>query len=171
MENRDRLGVRLRPKVRMLKVEVIETLLYGCVTWGPRKPDYDRIRQGHTSCTSDVSAGGNGSATTTPSRKPTRLPNRLREHGGDGAESKDVVREIPGKYVQGAPAAEVDFGEMIEVKRYTPGGKRTIGWCVYRNTWRNSPWNPKAVTKCCTKCRQIVSTGRRGCRGIYAEKA
>ena len=33
----------------MLKVEVIETLLYGCVTWSANKPDYDRLRQVHHS--------------------------------------------------------------------------------------------------------------------------
>ena len=36
----DRPGVRLRLKVRLLKAEVIETLLYGCMTWSPNKPDY-----------------------------------------------------------------------------------------------------------------------------------
>ena len=41
--------MHLRLKVRMLKVEVIETLLYGCVTWSPSKPDYDRLRQVHHS--------------------------------------------------------------------------------------------------------------------------
>ena len=49
MEIYDRPGVRLRLKVRMLKAEVIETLLYGCVTWSPNKPDYDRLRQVHHS--------------------------------------------------------------------------------------------------------------------------
>ena len=39
----------MRLKVRMLKAEVIETLLYGCVTWSPNKPDYDRLRQVHHS--------------------------------------------------------------------------------------------------------------------------
>ena len=29
----------------MLEVEVLETLLYGCVTWSPRKADYDRLRK------------------------------------------------------------------------------------------------------------------------------
>ena len=31
----------------MLKAEVLETLLYGCVTWSPSKADYDRLRNGH----------------------------------------------------------------------------------------------------------------------------
>ena len=45
MEIYDRPGVRLRLKVRLLKAEVIETLLYGCMTWSPNKPDYDKLRQ------------------------------------------------------------------------------------------------------------------------------
>ena len=45
----DRLGVRSRLKVRMLDAEVIETPLYGRVTWRPNKPDYDRLRQVHHS--------------------------------------------------------------------------------------------------------------------------
>ena len=45
MEIYDRPGVRLRLKVRLLKAEVVETLLYGCMTWSPNKPDYDRLRR------------------------------------------------------------------------------------------------------------------------------
>ena len=36
-------------KVRLLKVEVIEALLCGCITWSPNKPDYDRLRRVHHS--------------------------------------------------------------------------------------------------------------------------
>ena len=49
MEIYDRPCVRLRLKVRLLKAEVVETLLYGCMTWSPKKPDYDRLRQAHRS--------------------------------------------------------------------------------------------------------------------------
>ena len=49
MEIRDRPGVRLRLKVRLLKAEVVDTLLYGCMTWSPKKPDYDRLRRVHRS--------------------------------------------------------------------------------------------------------------------------
>ena len=45
MEIYDCPGVRLRLKVRLLKAEVVETLLDGCMTWSPKKPDYDRLRQ------------------------------------------------------------------------------------------------------------------------------
>ena len=49
MEIYDRPGVCLRLKVRLLKAEVVETLLYGCMTWSPKKPDYDRLRRVHRS--------------------------------------------------------------------------------------------------------------------------
>ena len=49
MEIYDRPGVRLRLKVRLLKAEVVESLLYGSMTWSPRKPDYDRLRRVHHS--------------------------------------------------------------------------------------------------------------------------
>ena len=49
MEISDRPGVRLRLKVRLLKAEVIETLLYGRTMRSPNKPDYDRLGQAHHS--------------------------------------------------------------------------------------------------------------------------
>ena len=49
MEIYDRPGVRLWLKVRLLKAEVVETLLYGCMTWSPDKPNYDRLRRVHHS--------------------------------------------------------------------------------------------------------------------------
>ena len=33
----------------ILKAEVFEALLYGCMTWSPNKPDYDRLRRVHHS--------------------------------------------------------------------------------------------------------------------------
>ena len=76
METYDRLGVRLRLKVQVLNAEIIETLLYGCMTWSPSKPDYGKDRL-YTPCSIDTSDGGNGSVTTTPCRTPTRLPRQL----------------------------------------------------------------------------------------------
>ena len=49
MEIYNRPGVRVRLKVRFLKAEVIKTLLYGCMTWSPNKPEYDSLRQVHHS--------------------------------------------------------------------------------------------------------------------------
>ena len=49
MEIYDRPGVRLRLMVRLLRAEGVETFIYGCMTWIPKKPDYDRLRRVHYS--------------------------------------------------------------------------------------------------------------------------
>ena len=36
-------------KIRMLRAEVLETMLYGCVTWSPRAYHYDTLRRVHHS--------------------------------------------------------------------------------------------------------------------------
>ena len=46
MEIYDHPYVPLRLTVRLLKAEVIETLPYGCMTWSPNNPDYDRLPTG-----------------------------------------------------------------------------------------------------------------------------
>ena len=37
----------LELKIRMLRAEVLETMMYGCVTWSPRACRYDTLRQAH----------------------------------------------------------------------------------------------------------------------------
>ena len=39
----------LEPKIRMVRAEVLEKMLYGCVTWSPRACHYDTLRQAHHS--------------------------------------------------------------------------------------------------------------------------
>ena len=39
--------LRIRLKVRLLIAEVVETHFYGCITWSPKKPDYDWLRRVH----------------------------------------------------------------------------------------------------------------------------
>ena len=47
MEIHDRPGVRLWLNVRLLKAEILGTLLYGCVAWSPLTADHDRLRGLH----------------------------------------------------------------------------------------------------------------------------
>ena len=47
LELYDRPSAPLELKIRMLRVEVIETILYGCVTWSPRAYQYDTLRRAH----------------------------------------------------------------------------------------------------------------------------
>ena len=47
LELYDRPSAPLELKVRMLKAEVLETMLYGCVTRSPRAYHYDTLRRAH----------------------------------------------------------------------------------------------------------------------------
>ena len=47
LELYDRPSAPLELKIRMLRAEVLETMLYGCVTWSPRARHYDTLRQAH----------------------------------------------------------------------------------------------------------------------------
>ena len=43
----DRPSAPLELKFRMLRAEVLETILYGCVTWSPRACHYNTLRRAH----------------------------------------------------------------------------------------------------------------------------
>ena len=45
LELYDRSSAPLELKIRMLRAEVLETMLYGCVTWVPRACHYDTLRR------------------------------------------------------------------------------------------------------------------------------
>ena len=46
-ELNDRPSAPLELKSLMLRAEVLETMLYGCVTWSPRACHYDTLRRAH----------------------------------------------------------------------------------------------------------------------------
>ena len=37
----------IEPKLRMLRAEVLKTMMYGCVAWSPRACHYDTLRRAH----------------------------------------------------------------------------------------------------------------------------
>ena len=45
LELYDRPSAPLELKIRMLRAEVLEPMLYGCVTWSPRACHYDTLRR------------------------------------------------------------------------------------------------------------------------------
>ena len=47
LELYDRPSAPLELKIRMLRAEVLETMLYGCATWSPRACHYDTLRRDH----------------------------------------------------------------------------------------------------------------------------
>ena len=125
MEIYDRPSVRLRLKVRMLKAEVLETLLYGCVTWSPSKADYGRLRKAHYQMLLRFLGW----------RKRKREDHILsyatkRFSGQTDSESVETtvhrrrifVRGLRGTNVKRAHAEEgYAWGDMLGVKRYSGG--------------------------------------------------
>ena len=49
LELYDRPSAPLEVEIRMLRAEVLETMLYGCPTWSPRACHYDTLRRAHHS--------------------------------------------------------------------------------------------------------------------------
>ena len=47
LELYDQPTAPLELKIRMLRAEVLETILYGCVTWSPRARHYETLRRAH----------------------------------------------------------------------------------------------------------------------------
>ena len=47
LELYDRPSAPLKLKIRMLRTEVLETMLYDCVAWSPRACHYDTLRRAH----------------------------------------------------------------------------------------------------------------------------
>ena len=47
LELYDRLSAPLELKIRMLRAEVFERMMYGCVTWNPRAYHYDTLRRAY----------------------------------------------------------------------------------------------------------------------------
>ena len=47
LELYDRPSAPVELEIRMLRAEVLETMLYGCVTWSPRACHYDMLRRAH----------------------------------------------------------------------------------------------------------------------------
>ena len=94
-------GVHLRLKVRMLKAEVMETLLYGCVTWSPSKVNYNRLRK----CP-PPEAPPMPRLAETKARRPHPI---LCQHvSQDGMQTKDIVRGLRGTHGRRVPAEEGD---------------------------------------------------------------
>ena len=116
LELYDRSSAPLELKPRMIRAEVLETMLYGCVTWSPRACHYDTLRRAHhrffTRCIDW--------------RKHNRADNpifyleTLEEHRGDFTQEIDLVCEIDGAH------GGYETSEVRDVRR-NGGGRRLSG--------------------------------------------
>ena len=132
MEIYVRPGVRLRLKVRLLKPEVVETLLYGCITWSPDKPDYDWLRRVHRSMIlrclgwrkrkrDDDTLSYAGALAKTASESIEAIV-RKRKILFEGFVARMGEKRLPQR---------VMFGELVGGKGYTGG--QYSNWIVYLN--------------------------------------
>ena len=90
LELYDRPSAPLELKTRMLRAEVHETMLYGCVTWNPRACHYDALRRAHHRFLALAASVGESSIAPTTrfpiwtrlSRRKVRASRRLYAGGG-----------------------------------------------------------------------------------------
>ena len=68
----DRPSAPLELKTRILRTEILETVLYGCVTWSPRARHYDTLRGAHHSSLTRCIGWPNNYYTNHPIRIWTR---------------------------------------------------------------------------------------------------
>ena len=88
---------------------MLETILYGCVTWSRKPAGYDGLRpQVYTRCSSDASAGGNGSPKTTLSYALA-----LVKTDSESIETTVRRRRILFVVVVTRTTEEVMFGELV----------------------------------------------------------
>ena len=111
-------------KVRMLKAEAIAAALYGCVMWSPNTRVYNMFTN---PCSSDASAGGNGSAATAPFLTPTLLRRQIaRALMGQCGNGGYFSRGVRGLYIYGGETSSTDRGFWGNIKvggNCFPGGK------------------------------------------------
>ena len=169
MDIYDRPGVRSRLKVRLLKAKVIETLLDGCMTWTPNKPDYDRPRRVHHSMLLRCLGW----------RKRKRDDHSLSYADAlakTASESIEVIvrkrRILFAGFVarmgEGRLPQRVMFGELVGGKGYSWGQEKD--WMAHlkedMSVFKNEI---RRVAKGCSEDRQMVSTIKGGSRVVHAE--
>ena len=165
-------GVRLRLKVRLLKPEVVETLLYGCMTWSPNKPDYDRLRRVYHSMLLRCLGW----------RKQKRDDHILSYADALAKTVSESIEAIVRKrrilfagFVTRMREERlpqwVMFGELVGGKGYSGGQEKDLVAHLKEDIYVGL-WNEiRRVAKGCSEDRQMVSTSRGGSRVVHAELA
>ena len=116
--------------VRLLEAEVVETLLYGCMTWSPKKPEHDRLRRVHRSMLLRCLGW----------RKRKRDDHTLSYADAlaqtDSESVEAIVRKrrilfagFVARMGEERLPQRVMFGEFVGGKGYS-GGKRRTGWII-----------------------------------------
>ena len=131
LELYDRPSAPLELIIRMLRAEVLETTLYGCVTWSPRACHYDSLhRAHHNSLTRCIGWRKNNRAD-----HPVSYLDTLMKTGSESIEATLRRRRIlfAGFVVRMEDTRlpeYVIFGELVGA-RVAWGARKKVGWGVF----------------------------------------
>ena len=116
----DRPSAPLELKIRMLRAEVLETMLYGCVTWSPRACHNNTLRRAHHRFLTRCIVWRKHNHATTHFLPGHAYQNGKSEHRGHFTQEADFVCGICG-VLRGYETTEV-----CDVQRL--GGGRGLCW-------------------------------------------
>ena len=142
LELYDRPSAPLELKIRMLRAEILETTLYGCITWSPRACHYDTLHRTHhrflTRCI--------GWRKHNRADHPISYLNTLPKTGSESIEATLRRRRIlfAGFVVRMEETRLpncVLFGELMGGAGWV-GGRKKSGWGVSRTTSELSASTP-----------------------------
>ena len=103
----------------MLKAEVMETLLYGCVTWNPSKADCDRLWKVHQQIPPRCLGWRKRKREDHILSNANALPRTDSE--GDGTQTRVLFAGFVARMGEERLPRRVMFGEMLGGKGYSRG--------------------------------------------------
>ena len=134
LELYDRLSAPLKLKTRILRAKVLETIMYGCVTWSPRACHYDTLRRSHRSfLTRCIGWRKNNRA-----NYPISYPDTLIKTGSEsieviGRRRRILFAEFVAQMEDTRLPKCVIFGELMRGAGCVGGGGRRVDGCLLDN--------------------------------------
>ena len=107
----------------MLKAEVLEMLLYGCVTWSPSNADYGRLRKVHDQMLLRCLGWRKRKREDHILSNANALPRTDSE--GDGTQTRVLFAGFVARMGEERLLRRVMFGEMLGGKGYSGGQSGT----------------------------------------------
>ena len=140
LELYDRPSAPLELKIRMLRAEVLETMLYGCVTWSPRECHYDTLRRAYHRFFTSY----NGWPKHNRADHPISYLDTLIKTGSESIEATSRRRRILfAGFVEDTRLSKyMMFGELGGA-RAVWGAKKSSGWGV---SWTTSELSASTPT-------------------------
>ena len=171
MEIYDRPVVRLQLKVWLLKADVVEKLLYGCMTWSRNKLDYGRLRRVHHSMLLRCPEWRKRK----PDDHTVSYVDALAKTASESVEATVRKRRIlfagfVERMEEKRLPQKVMSGELVGGKGYSWGAREALDGSSeggYVGLWNEI----RRVAKGCSEGLQRVSTSRGGSRVVHAELA